>query len=182
MWVAAPIFTNTHDYAFGGNPTAVVIQVDVFDLSGQYKWQYTVTNNSYDPSPGTSNGFSGFETALPAAVPDLGNLTAPGPGWVFNCCSGEPVEYDKMNSAGLGIMPGQSGVFSFTSLAREITQSTGWFHTWESGTQTNIVNYGAGNGVEVPNVLKPPIPEPTTLALLGVGVIALSAVRRLRTM
>lgn len=77
---ATPLFSNSHDYSFGSDPTAVNILVEVFDnFAGdfsKYEWRYTVTNNSYEPAPGTSNGFSGFETTLPAAVPDLLSVCA----------------------------------------------------------------------------------------------------------
>ncbi|HYM80951.1 MAG TPA: hypothetical protein VEY91_06015, partial [Candidatus Limnocylindria bacterium] len=149
-----PIFTNTHSYAFGADPAAVVIKVDVFnnylgDFT-KYQWVYTVTNNSFEPAPGSSNGFSGFELSLPVAVPDIADITAPDgiPPWEINCCSGLPVEWDLRNTAGAGVgggtLPGQTEVYSFTTSPRLITLSTGWFHTWETDFQTVIVNYPPG--------------------------------------
>jgi hypothetical protein len=136
------IFDSTHTYNGTLGTGTVSIAVDVDQLSnGNYLWQYTVTNNSYNPVPGSSNGFSGFELNLPAFPPDLGNVTNPAPSWANNCCSGVPEEWDIMNASGLGIMPGYSGVFSFTSLPRTITNSTGWFHTWQNGSQSYISNY-----------------------------------------
>ena len=163
------IFTNTHNYAFGADPLAVVIKVEVFDnYAGdftKYHWVYTVTNNSFEPNPGSSNGFSGFETTLPASVPDIGDISAPDgiPPWAINCCSGAPVEWDLSNSAGApvagGTLPGQTEVYGFTTLPRLIVQSTGWFHTWETDIQTFIVSYPPGDGVEVPDVLSEPNQE-----------------------
>src|SRR5690349_2237219 len=167
---AGLIFSNTHHYGFGGKADAVQIVVDVFDNGSSYLWQYTVTNNSFDPNPGVSNGFSGFETALPLAVPDLGNVTSPGPKWETDCCSGQPVEWDIRNEDGNGIMPGETGVFSFTSLPRFRTNSDGWFHSWENNGQTNVTFYADaaadGLGPEVPDVLRPAIPEPSAVAFL----------------
>jgi len=65
--------------------------------AGKYWWKYDVTNNTFDPVPGTSNGFSGFELALPVSVPDIGDISAPDPAWDVDCCSGLPVEWDKDN-------------------------------------------------------------------------------------
>jgi hypothetical protein len=164
-----PIFTNTHNYMFGVDPNAIVIRVDVFnnylgDFS-KYHWVYTVTNNTYEPVPGSSNGFSGFELALPVFVPDIGDIAAPdgiGP-WTINGFSGLPVEWDLRNSDGAavggGTLPGQTEVYSFTTLPRLITVSTGWFHTWENDSQTWIVNYPTGDGPEVPDLLSEPNQE-----------------------
>ena len=163
------IFTNTHAYAFGGDPIAVVIKVDVYDNYlgdfTKYHWVYTVTNNSFEPNPGSSNGFSGFETAMPADVPDLGDVSAPDgiPPWTVNCCSGLPLEWDLPSTPGVpvggGTLPGETEVYSFTSTPRLITISTGWFHTWEADVQTTIVSYPEGDGPEVPDVLTEPNQE-----------------------
>jgi hypothetical protein len=160
------IFTNTHAYPWNADPNGVVIKVEVYDnFAGdftKYHWVYTVTNNSYEPTPGTSNGFSGFELALPAAVPDIGDITAPdgiGP-WAINCCSGLPVEWDLSNSAGApvagGTLPGQTEQYTFTTSPRLVTVSNGWFHTWENDIQAFIVNYTPGDEPEVPDVLTDP--------------------------
>ncbi len=164
-----PIFTNTHSYQVGIDPNGVVIRVDVFNNYlgnfNKYHWVYTVTNNSYEPAPGSSNGFSGFELALPVFVADIGDVTAPdgiGP-WEINCCSGQPVEWDLRNTAGApvggGTLPGQTEVYSFTTLPRLITISTGWFHTWRFNSQTDIIFYPPGNGPEVPDLLSEPNQE-----------------------
>lgn len=186
---AGTILSNTHHYDdVNGNANAITIHVDVIDNflgdPSLYQWVYTVTNNTFDPNPPISNGFSGFELDLPLNVPDLGNIMSPGPGWISNCCSGQPVEWDIRNSAGTGILPGNMGVFSFTSLPRLITSSDGWFHTWQFDGATDISPYSLTlneTGPEVPNVLAPsipPIPEPSTWLLLGSGIVALAYARR----
>ena len=163
---AGPIFSNTHTYGYGADPAAVVIKVEVFnnylgDFT-KYHWVYTVTNNSFDPFPPISNGFSGFELALPAFVPDIADISAPDgiPPWLINCCSGLPVEWDLTNTLGApvagGTMPGETEVYSFTTSPRLVTLSTGWFHTWYTDSQVAIVNYPSGDGPEVPDVLSPP--------------------------
>jgi hypothetical protein len=161
--LGGPIFTNVHNY---GN---IIIKVDVYnnyfgDFT-KYWWVYTVTNNTYDPSPPQSNGFSGFELALPAAVPDIGNIVAPDgiPPWQINTYSGAPVEWDLTDTNGApvagGTLPGQTEVYSFTTAPRLITLSTGWFHTWIGDVQSDIIDYPAGDAPEVPDVLSQPNQE-----------------------
>jgi pimeloyl-ACP methyl ester carboxylesterase len=177
---ASRIFSATHFYAFGGNPLAVRIDVEVFNnFRGDYSkylWKYTVTNNSYDPIPGVTNGFSGLETALPVGIgiPDLANILGPTPSWITNCCSGEPVEWDLPEKLGMGIMPGAQGVFEYTSRPRTITTSGGWFHTWETNSafgdyQAFIVPYLHHGGPEVPDVLTSSLvdPDPDLLSTLS---------------
>lgn len=156
------IYSNTHNYG------VISIKVDVHDNYlgdfTKYQWVYTVHNFTYDPVPATSNGFSGFELALPQFVPDIANVTAPDgiPPWLVNCCSGQPVEWDLPNYAdnvGGGTMPGQTEVYSFSTLPRLITASTGWFHTWQFGGQTEITYYPAGDGPEVPDLISQPNQE-----------------------
>jgi hypothetical protein len=160
---AGPFFTNTHFYG------QVDIKVEVYnnylgDFT-KYWWVYTVTNHTYDPVPGTSNGFSGFELALPVFVPDIANVAAPDgiPPWAINCCSGQPVEWDLSNAAGApvlgGTLPGQTEKYSFTTLPRLITLSTGWFHTWENEIQTDLVYYPPNDAPEVPDLLAAPNQE-----------------------
>jgi hypothetical protein len=156
------IFSNTHNYG------VIKIKVDVLDNYlgdfTKYQWVYTVTNFTFNPNPPVSNGFSGFELALPGVVPDLANVTAPDgiPPWLVNCCSGLPVEWDLSNAVdvvGGGTMPGQTEVYSFTTLPRLVTLSTGWFHTWQQNVQTDITNYPAGDGPEAPDLLSEPNQE-----------------------
>lgn len=154
-----PIFVGVHNYG------DILIRVEIYnnylgDFT-KYHWVYRVTNFTYNPAPG--NGFSGFELALPAFVPDIADISAPDgiPPWVVNCCSGLPVEWDLRYTDGLpvggGTLPGQTEVFSFTTLPRLITLSTGWFHSWDPGNvQFFIVNYPAGNQPECPDVLSDP--------------------------
>ena len=151
----ALIFSNSHNYG------VCVIDVQVFNNyfgdTSKYWWKYIVRNFTFDPNPGISNGFSGFELALPVAVPDIGDIDPLAP-WLVNCCSGLPVEWDKTNSGGLGVMPTQTQIFSFTTSPRLISASSGWFHTWQGDVQTDIINYPAGDEPEVPNVLEPIVP------------------------
>jgi hypothetical protein len=175
---AATIGLQVNNYAFGLDPAAVIITSRVDNQGSFYLWEYTVQNQSYDPTPGTTNGFSGFELNLPGGfVADLGNVTNPSAGWENNCCSGLPMEWDIRDTTGLGIMPGSSGIFSFTTLPRSITTANdGWFHTWAGGVQTDLVFYGADNAPFAPDLLTP-IPEPATLLLFGTTAAGLGLAR-----
>jgi hypothetical protein len=173
-----------------GTP-CVEIDVDIDNGGPLYTWTYTVKNLNFTPP----NGLGGFELDLPLFPPDLGGVVTPA-GWVSNCCSGAPEEWDRPdvipNAAGVtnpanvgtALLIGQSAVFSFTSLPRTITNSTGWIHTWTQGTQTDINMYtsfaGGPLGPEVPNVLLPPVPEPESFILILGGLAALAPLTRLR--
>jgi hypothetical protein len=157
---AALIFSNTHNYG------SIIIDVRVYNNylgdPTKYWWEYAVRNVSFDPNPGVSNGFSGFELALPVNVPDIANIS-PGAPWVVNGYSGLPVEWDLPNSNGMGVMPGNPGFFSFTTSPRLISSSSGWFHTWQGNIQTDVINYPPDDAPEVPNVLEEVVPvKPAT--------------------
>ena len=170
---AAVIHTSVHTYGFGGDLNAVVITLRVSDAQpmGRYLWEYTVENNSYDPAPGTSNGFSGFELFLPSPIPEIADVTpnpASTPPWEINCCSGNPVEWDIRNSDGMGVLPGESQIFSFTTNPRLVAiNDAGWFHTWQNDIQTDIVPTVGMHVPLVPGLN--PIPEPGTWSMMGMA-------------
>lgn len=187
---AALIHNSTHIYGFGADPTAVEITLNLYDgqPGGRYLWNYNVLNNGYDPNPGSSNGFSGFEIYLPTGIPEIAdimpNLLSATP-WEVDGYSGHPVEWDRKNSMGFGVMPGSSADFSFTTDPRDVAvNNNGWFHTWQNNIQTDIVGTP---GMHVPWVpgLTPitQIPEPSSMFLLGVGLlgVATRTVRRKKT-
>jgi hypothetical protein len=151
----ALIYSNSHNYG------SVVIDVNIYNNyfgdPTYYWWTYIVRNNSFDPNPGFTNGFSGFELALPVNVPDIANISPTAP-WIVNGFSGQPVEWDLRNSGGLGVMPGDTGTFSFSTLPRLISTSSGWFHSWQGDSQTDITNYPPDNAPEVPNVQEAVVP------------------------
>jgi hypothetical protein len=152
---SALIFSNSHNY--GDIQIDVNVYNNYFGDPTYYWWVYIVRNTSYNPDPGNSNGFSGFELALPVNVPDIANIVPQAP-WLVNSFSGQPVEWDLRNSAGLGIMPGNTGQFSFSTLPRLISSSSGWYHTWVQDSQAYIVNYPGDNAPEVPNVQEAVVP------------------------
>jgi hypothetical protein len=102
-------------------------------------WEYVVDNISYDPIPGTTNGFSGFQILFPGPVPEIHNQQSPviGGPWQQNAFSGQfppwGVEWD-VPLPGLGIMPGQTGTFSYCTFERMRVvveaPDAGWAHTW----------------------------------------------------
>lgn len=166
-----------HSYTDPFSGGVVEIDLDVFDgqAGGKYLWQYTVTNINFNPNPGVSNGFSGFELFLPSSIPEIGNITAPAPGigtpgWETNCCSGLPLEWDIRNNDGNGVMPGEIGIFSFTTDPRQVAiNDAGWFHTWENNSQTSIVTTIGMHVPLVPGLN--PISIPSTILLISIGLI-----------
>ena len=102
-------------------------------------FQYVVANISYDPIPGVTNGFSGFQILFPGPVPELYNQQSPAVGgpWHQNAFSGQfppwGAEWDAP-LPGLGIMPGEIGIFSYCTFERVdvIVEApdAGWVHTW----------------------------------------------------
>jgi MYXO-CTERM domain-containing protein len=175
---AGLIHSYSHIYA-GGD---VEIDLNVFDdqPGGGYLWEYTVTNNGFDPNPGTSNGFSGFELFLPSPIPEIADITpnpTSTPPWDIDCCSGSSTEWDIPNSDGNGIMPGNIGVFSFTTAPRQVAiNDSGWFHTWQNDAQTDIIDTLGMHVPWVPGLV--PIPEPGTFALAGIGLVLARRRRR----
>jgi hypothetical protein len=147
---------------FVHNFGVVDITLDLYDgqPGGRYLWVYTVDNHTFDPIPGTSNGFSGFELFLPSPIPEIADITpnlGTVPPWDVDCCSGNPVEWDRNNTDGNGIMPGNSGTFSFTTAPRLVAiNNDGWFHTWQFDGQTDI---NPTVGMHVPFVEGLPQPD-----------------------
>ena len=73
---------------------------------------------------------------------------------------------------GIGIMPGESGSFSFTSLPVSITNSTGgWWHSWENDSQTAIRNFSEFTGATGPEIPAIPEPETYTMLMIGLGLV-----------
>lgn len=146
------------------------------------KWQfdYLVTNISFDPTPGTSNGLSGFNIVFEDQVGTVGDQYAPS-GWFLNCCGTTPpfgAEADIDNATGFGIAIGNEDSFGYTVPAGTPYTDTyegSWAHSWENDIQMNtfgLVDVTDGHGPLVP------VPEPTTGLLFAFGALALGPTLR----
>lgn len=150
------------------------LAVEVVDGGVTQDWTYTISNLSYDPTPGTTNGLSGFNIVFAADVPELSNVFGPA-GWENNCCAPtDGAEWDIKHSAGFGIAVGASDSFGFTTDRREIVfqgaaELGSYMHSWEDFDQPTTLFRG---GILVPGALNP-IPEPGTAALIGLGLLGL---------
>ena len=99
--------------------------------------------------------------------------------WDFNAFSGAGnFEWDIQPTVGNGLFPGQSAVFGFAMPGNWRDQvNNGWVHSWNA--QVGQVNVTP----PVPGFSGPrPLPEPSTLTILGLGLagVCAAAVRRKR--
>ncbi len=138
-----------------------MITVTVYDnYQGDFSrhhWIYEVVNNSYNPScfPFASNGFSGFLLYLDYVdIFEIDNIESPGPGWVIGAQYPLPINWDIVDAD--GIMPGQSGTFSFTTLPRYTGTMEGYFNTRCFGAPVRAVYFTTSDGPEGPGALKLP--------------------------
>jgi hypothetical protein len=194
---AAALATNTitvTDPASGGSVTIVSVVEDNFlgDFS-KHEFRYTVTNNSFDPTPGTSNGLSGFQSIFLASVAGVADQYGP-VSWFFNCCGGSPppvgAEWDIDNTSGFGVAVGANDVFGYSVPAGTSWTSTwtgSWMHSWEFDTQANTFNL-VDDTTPTLSILTPvelealPSLSPLGIAALCsiLGLVGLPAARRRR--
>lgn len=175
---AGVIFSDSYLWTDPASSGQARIAVQAFDnFAGdfdRYDWRYTVENLTYDPIPGTTNGFSGlhFVFALPT-VPGIGNQHGPAE-WVFNqdhagldilpvpAVLPFGIGWDA-TPAMLGLLPGTSSEFSFTTPDNVIVLVSHLqvAHTWQNGTPVNFFG-----GL----LATPATPEPTTEVMLMLGM------------
>lgn len=97
---------------------------------GLWKWEYIVTNLSYNPHGG--NGFSSFQIFFADSVNELSGQFGP-EGWKMNASvlgpkRPEGASWDKVS--GNGAMPGERVTFGFFTAPRESETFFGIAHTW----------------------------------------------------
>jgi len=122
----ADILLSTATYVWTDTASGQQVEIteNVYKSGDLMKWEYVVENIDYDPEPGITNGFSGFQIQFPGQVAEVANQESPAIGgdWEQNAFSGVAppwgVEWDAPHP-GVGIMPGQTGVFSYTTEERE---------------------------------------------------------------
>lgn len=149
-----PVLLNSHTFVWVDPDSAGEIwmtenvfegcEVDDTFIPHDMTWQWIVNNVSYDPIPGITNGFSGFQLQFPGPVAELYNQQSPtiGGPWDQNAFSGTAppfgAEWD-VRLPDAGIMPGETGMFSFCTFERMdvVVESegsgsgpAGWAHTW----------------------------------------------------
>jgi len=132
---------NSHVYSWTDPSSGGTINIteNVYYIADDdMMWEYVVYNDDYDPIPGITNGLAGFQIVFDNPVPELYNQAAPAVGgpWDMNAYSGTwppyGVEWD-VDLPDYGIMPGETGVFSFHTYPREDyiqDEPDSWAHTW----------------------------------------------------
>ena len=157
-WASADIVSRSvHNYSYGGDEDAITIGVTVHDnLNGdpsRFQWIYVVQNNSYDPFLlwYTRTGFASFYLDLNDVLLmyEIEDVTAPGANWGEYLWRDWPYCWDI--TSGQGLRPGDSGVFSFSTLPRETVLNAGGFCSHTMGTPGfDAVFFSEGNGLEGP--------------------------------
>lgn len=172
------------DPASGGE---VRVVSSVYRDSPTHRWdlryEYELTNLSYDPAPGVTNAMSGLSISwgiLPGPT-SAGNPVAPS-GWTidFRLSGGTYfADFVRPWSDGLGIEIGQSATFGFTThgfgytsqddtfgdtaFTHTVSGPEGWFWLRDATTHVGLVQ---------------PAPAPGVLGLAAVGGLTLARRRR----
>ena len=137
---------------------------------------YAITNLNYGwGAGGAGNGVSGFNNTSPYALAGgAATVWAPVQGvtpWTPEPGFAGPIEWD--NDKGLGIIRSQSRSEFLVAVPCGTAHGFydgNWVHTWVGGVQNDLV-YGVLSGPVG-------IPEPTTLVLLGAGLLVIARRRK----
>ena len=146
------------DPASGG---MIEIISTVYDLLGpSARYEYQVTNLSFDPSPPLTNGFSGLHLT-PVLGASIEDLFAP-EGWSY-WWSGKQVHFEIPFDEGFGLAIGEFGVFGFVG-NKPIWQGfadTGNSHNVDGVTNSFLLR-------DIDSGARPlvPIPAPSVAAAL----------------
>lgn len=152
-----------------GSPGEVTITVRVAAEGDpvRFLWRYAVRNDSYDPFWG--NGFSGLQLQPIALIlpEEFFDLAAPDPDWSTNVNYMGPYWWKQF---GAGLMPGDTGDFSYRTEPRHIENSDGYYHTHAFGAPVaaRYFDPGAGPlGPGSPYSIPPNAPQGAVLFLRG---------------
>ena len=146
------------DPASGG---MIELTSTVYDLPGNSaRYEYQVTNTSFDPNPPLTNGFSGLHLILTIG-PFYEDFYAP-EGWNISFEFAE-LHFEIPFDDGFGLAIGEVGVFGFTSIQSFFQ----WFgHTGNSHDVEGVTNSFFLQDIDSGATPLIPIPAPGVAAVL----------------
>ena len=145
----------------------------VYELPGNWaRYEYKVTNSSFDPDPPLTNGFSGLHLTLTIG-PFYEDFFAP-EGWSFSFVPGKQLHFEIPFDEGFGVAIGEFGVFGFNSNVQGFFQ---WFgNTGNSHNVEGVTNSFSLRDIDSGARPLVPIPTPGVAAVL-IGVYLVGGLR-----
>lgn len=165
----------TVETSHGAVSVASSVEDNVDGDFARWLFSYELGGN-FEPSPGQSNGASGFQLFFGGVVEDVADQSAP-PGWLSNCCFAFPpfgAGFDLPNASGYGGGPNGAVLLSFS-----VPAGTGWTDLSQGSFATSYVGGAPFDFVLLEDTASGfgpivPVPEPGSLLLIGAGVAALA--------
>ncbi len=162
------VFTDTYNWSNFWRSATVTVTVDdaAPGYEGQWKWNYQLTNVSFDDSPG--EGIENFtiplkdpeDYGIDGAQLTVGNIETDRPGWVGDVgispahpLMSQDLDIWWVDETGLPIEIGQSANFSFTTVPTAISSGTGWIQNLDEGIAVALIGTVAAPVAPDPHIV-----------------------------